>query len=203
MHCRNLSIQLGIDSYSADKAGSFLHQFRRMSACEQGALHASLPHLRITGSPMRINKRATDPAVTPTSRPSEAGVIGACSAALARMAANLRAIGSARVPGDRTVDRTGEPLARSRTSPQLSKLTAVVETAAQHVERAEHCHRSAGIRIDAALYELDQLRMELQTVVDPALLQGTSRILDAEIAGAQPASEPTKVGPAGSARSAA
>jgi hypothetical protein len=91
----------------------------------------------------------------------------------------------------------------------------VVESTARHVERAERCHRGAGIRIDAALYELDQLRMELQSVVDPALLEGTSRLLDssaAEKSKAATTSNPTphetadtalKAAPAGSARSAA
>ena len=160
---------------------------------------------------MRIDERTRiGAAATPSSAP-RVGLIAACTAALGRMASTLRDIGSTPLSSDGAVERTLSRRADTRTSPHLTKLTSVVETAAQHVERAEQCHRGAGIRIDAALYELEQLRMELQSVVDPALLKGTSRILDAEAASigtksgmsAQPASEPAKAGPAGSARSAA
>lgn len=154
-------------------------------------------------------RRKSRKAATPSSAP-KAGLIGACAAALGRMAASLREIGSAR-PSLDAAGRTDAGRAGTPASPHLTKLTAVVDTTAQHVERAERCHRGAGIRIDAALYELEQLRMELQSVVDPALLQGTNRILDTAASssgsksgdGAQPPSEPAKAVPAVSARSAA
>jgi hypothetical protein len=160
---------------------------------------------------MRIDKRTKIGAAAPPSGAPRVGLIGACTTALERMASTLRDMGSAAPSGDVAVERTALRRAAAQAQPHLTKLTSVVETAARHVERAEQCHRGAGIRIDAALYELEQLRMELQAVVDPALLQGTSRILDADAASSgtksgvspQAATEPAKAGPARSARSAA
>ncbi|MEQ1715340.1 MAG: hypothetical protein ABL907_05055 [Hyphomicrobium sp.] len=63
----------------------------------------------------------------------------------------------------------------AREDAQLTRLSGVIERASLHGERAQRCHDGAGLRIDAALYELEQLREELRAVVDPALLAGFQR----------------------------
>lgn len=188
-----------------------MHQFRPVHACGEASLPASFVGARITGGQMRIDKPATDGGAKPPASAPQAGLLGACTSALGRMAASLRELGSARGSGEARAHRTIARQAGSHASPQLSKLTTVVESAAHHVERAEHCHRGAGVRIDAALYDLEQLRMELGAIVDPALLQTTSRPPAAEVArrevasgaAAEPPSAPPTAGRAGSTRSAA
>lgn len=70
----------------------------------------------------------------------------------------------------------------------MDKLSRVVDAASLHGERAQSYHESAGRRIDSALYELEQLRQELESVVDPKLLQRTSEILERANAPASPSS---------------
>lgn len=87
----------------------------------------------------------------------------------------------------------------------MGKLSTVVDAACRHGERAQACHDSAGRRIDAALYELDQLRQELEAVVDPQLLKRTGEILQGASALAPAALDKSeiKAGPATAERSAA
>jgi hypothetical protein len=94
--------------------------------------------------------------------------------------------------------------------PHVGRLSDVVARAARNSLRAQKCHDSASVRVDAALYELEKLREELKAVVDPARLAptaGSSAIAAAGGGGegARAASEPAGVraGPAGSKRSAA
>ncbi len=94
--------------------------------------------------------------------------------------------------------------------PQIGRLSDVVDNAARHGARAQECHEGASLRVDAALYELEQLRSELSAVVDPRLLARTGGILEAEAARARgaeahsrPMADVVKAGPAGSKRSAA
>ena len=78
----------------------------------------------------------------------------------------------------------GAPVRHSQACEELQQLSGVIEGAALQVERAGRWHAGAGQRVDAALYELEQLRRDLEAVVDPALLAGTRRILAAD-AGAE------------------
>lgn len=123
-----------------------------------------------------------------------ARLLGSC---LESTAALLRGRGAA-APADvqAALDR-GRPSPGDGPPPQIARLSEVVERTARHGARAEQCHENAGLRIDAALYELEQLRHELEAVVDPALLAGTSRILaeagggeEIASAAAAPASDP-------------
>ena len=94
--------------------------------------------------------------------------------------------------------------------PQIGRLSDVVDNAARHSARAQECHEGASVRVDAALYELEQLKNELSTVIDPRLLARTSGILEVETSRERgvdadfgPRAEVVKAGPAGSKRSAA
>ncbi len=90
---------------------------------------------------------------------------------------------------------------------QLGRLSGVVENAAMRADNAKRCHDDARRHIDSALYELDQLRLELGAIVDPRLIARP----DAPAAAGMPTAEgiePTpkadlKVGPGRSIQSAA
>lgn len=62
------------------------------------------------------------------------------------------------------------PTPRTPEQPLMKELAGVVHGAVGHGERAQRYHDGAARRIDAALYELDQLRMELAAVLSPELL---------------------------------
>lgn len=103
--------------------------------------------------------------------------IGKACAGLLRVAAGRLAMRHAPArkesrPVPQPADRE-PPAARDH----MGKLSTVVDAACRHGERAQALHESAGRRIDAALYELEQLRQELEAVVDPQLLKRTSEIL--------------------------
>lgn len=88
---------------------------------------------------------------------------------------------------------------------QIDRLSGVVENAATRSDRAKRCHDDARRQIDSALYELDQLRLDLGAVVDPKLIARTPEApaIDAK---AETRAEPkvaSMAGPARSERSAA
>lgn len=62
---------------------------------------------------------------------------------------------------------------------QFGKLSTMIGSQARQVDHAGRCHDAAAVRLDAALYELEQLRRELAAVVDPSLLVSTQRLLAA------------------------
>ena len=64
----------------------------------------------------------------------------------------------------------------AKTTPHLNRLVDVVATAANCGERASRLHNAAGLKVDSALYELEQLRLELEEVVAPHLLGRTRTI---------------------------
>lgn len=127
----------------------------------------------------------------PRTRPADTTVgpalrtVRAC-AGLLRRAADL-------LSRSRGNDAHRPPSPRSAQSPtteagatrdHLGRLSKAVDAARRHGERAEALHLGAGRRIDAALYELEQLRQDLQSVVDPKLLVRTSEILEGGAASA-------------------
>lgn len=136
-----------------------------------------------------------------------------CASLLAHAAPVLQRPVKARRIETPVTTAASTPPPPSPEAPQLSRLSGIVEAAAYHSERARQCHAAAGVRVDAALYELEQLRLELQAVVAPSLLAGTRRVLEraaapAAIAGPSPGQASstqveTTVDPAESARSAA
>ena len=63
----------------------------------------------------------------------------------------------------------GEAVSRSEaTRRQMERLAAVVRATAGRGERAARCHAGAAQRIDAAIYELEQLRAEIASVLRPS-----------------------------------
>ncbi len=114
---------------------------------------------------------------------------------------------SAMLSRSKRLVRRDEAAAATAPPPHLARLTGVVEAAARHGERAQSCHDDASLRIDSALYELEQLRRELESVVPSELLQRAHEILAdaARAPNAQPSeSEPAlKAGPVVTAQSAA
>jgi hypothetical protein len=88
----------------------------------------------------------------------------------------------------------GNPPARN-----MDRLSSTVETAAQRSENASRCHDNARRQIDSALYDLDQLRLELQSIVPADMLNAAAPEMSAR---PKPASDVT-ADPARSKRSAA
>ena len=111
-------------------------------------------------------------------RQPKAGWAEACAEMLGKVAALLGGKTAAQSSSAATQAEPRKPLLDLKPAPQLTKLSGVVETAAGHGERASHYHERAGLRVDAALYELEQLRKELESVVDPQLLARTMAILE-------------------------
>ena len=121
--------------------------------------------------------------IRPTVRTTFAGLAAACAGGLGRIGLPLlswsaRAFGAAPPQsspashGHQSGHQSGE-----QDGGQLGRLSAIVGTQARQVERADRCHSAAAVRLDAALYELEQLRDELAAVVDPALLVATDRLI--------------------------
>lgn len=50
---------------------------------------------------------------------------------------------------------------------QMQRLLELIHSSARRSERAVRCHARAAQRIDAAIYELEQLRAEIATVIRP------------------------------------
>jgi hypothetical protein len=106
-----------------------------------------------------------------------AGLAGAAAAAFRSVLASVpRKI----TYGVRARGATGIPdVARGQSAPahaegmpeadsarrQMERLAALIHASARRGERAARCHASAARRIDAAIYELEQLRAEIATVV--------------------------------------
>lgn len=118
-------------------------------------------------------------------------------------------VGSAST-GDDTQSGAGGREMQPQAGPKVGRLSDVVASAARHSARAQACHDDAGVRVDAALYELEQLRQELKAVVDPRLLarsSGTSEAAASQGSGAakvpEQAGDVITGGRAGSTRSAA
>jgi hypothetical protein len=132
-----------------------------------------------------MDERArTDPDVADPTRPGS--WIGLCAAALARAAGALRSAKAippvlvpvsvpVRVPRSQAQPPSGVPPVEPVS--HLSRLAGIIDSTARHAARADACHRCAEVRIDAALYELEQLRSDLAAVVPPAMLTGTERLL--------------------------
>ena len=51
---------------------------------------------------------------------------------------------------------------------QMDRLATLVHASARRSERAHRCHAGAAQRIDAAIYELEQLRAEIASVLRPS-----------------------------------
>ena len=75
-----------------------------------------------------------------------------------------------------TLNAFGGMAIEAKTTPHLNRLVDVVATAANCGERASRLHNAAGLKVDSALYELEQLRLELEEVVAPHLLGRTRTI---------------------------
>ena len=112
-----------------------------------------------------------------TGRTSTTSIIAASARAIARALDRLRR------PTPQSPAPAAAPIASELPHPRpddhLARLTGIIASAARHGERASTLHEYANRRIDSALYELDQLRLELGAVVDPHLLKETAALLAA------------------------
>ena len=150
---------------------------------------------------------ASEPVIPSSRRPAAAapgmvaGLQAACTGALAAARELLReTLSREEIRLEAQKNAAGEPGARR----ELAQLSDRVEV---HGRRAEECHAGAAQRVDSALYELEQLRRELEAVIDPTLLVRTAPAVSAPAPSAaqfpveQPA--PAMASPAPRARSAA
>lgn len=138
-------------------ADEHLHPARRLD--QQGALH------------MSEDRQASD-------AQAHEAIADACAAALRRALALLQSSSPDQQlaeAGQQSTSIVAQYAGESGEHAQLARLVGVVERAAEHAMRAEQCHRAAAVRVDAALYELEQLRADLIGIIAPEKLAGLLR----------------------------